>query len=72
MNAASATDHSQNCHRVNFQETMENLTFGELYRIEKKGGGGLDKGRGRRCSLLIKGKTTTYCVLSAEAVRRRV
>lgn len=73
MNAESATDQSQNPHRGSLQETRASLTLGELYRIEKDGGGGVDAGRGGRCSpLLIKGETTTYCVISAEAVSRGI
>lgn len=73
MNAASATDQSQNLHRGSLKETRASLTFGELYRIEKDGGGGVDAGRGgRRSPLLIKGEATAYCVISAEAVRRGI
>lgn len=73
LSAASATDQSQNLHRMSLQETRASLTFGKLYRIEKDGGGGGGAGRGRRCSpLLIKGETTTYCVISAEAVRKGI
>ena len=72
LSAASATDQRQNLHRVSLQETRASLTSGKLYKTEKNGGGRVDAGRGGRCSLLIKGETTTYCVISAEAVRRGI